>query len=109
MRAADRSVALEPQQMIDVVKTLAALGLGYLLGSLNTSVIVGKVYGTDITSHGSNSAGLTKGPRVLGKAGAAFVLVGDVLKGNLACLIGLVLGVYFQSGEARDCISLLAA
>jgi len=95
--------------MIDLVKTLVAIGLGYLLGSLNTSIIVGKIYGTDITSLGSKSAGLTNTLRVLGKTAAAFVLVGDVLKGIVACLIGLSLGVYVQSGEARDCISLLAA
>jgi len=106
----DGSVVLKTQMMIDVAKTLAALGLGYLLGSLNTSVIVGKIYGTDITSHGSKSAGLTNTLRVLGKTAAAFVLVGDVLKGILACVIGLYLGVYVQSGEATsDCISLLAA
>src|ERR1700759_19745 len=35
--------------------------------------------------------------------------MGDVLKGIVACLIGLYLGVYVQSGEASDCISLLAA
>src|ERR1700754_3544572 len=95
--------------MMDVVKTLAALGLGYLLGSLNTSVIVGKIYGTDITSHGSKSAGLTNTLRVLGKTAAAFVLTGDVLKGIIACLIGLQLGVYVYSGEAKDCVSLFAA
>src|ERR1700760_1820358 len=108
MRAADGSVA-RSQDMIAVAKTLAALGLGYLLGSLNTSVIVGKIYGTDITSHGSKSAGLTNTLRVLGKTAAAFVLIGDVLKGIVACLIGLYLGVYVHSGEAGDCISLLAA
>jgi glycerol-3-phosphate acyltransferase PlsY len=95
--------------MIDLVKTLAALGLGYLLGSLNASVIVGKIYGTDITSHGSKSAGLTNTLRVLGKTAAVFVLAGDVLKGIVACLVGLYFGVYVHSGEASDCISLLAA
>src|SRR6201996_541499 len=95
--------------MIDVAKTFAALGLGYLVGSLNTSVIVGKIYGTDIRSHGSKSAGLTNTLRVLGKTAAVFVLVGDVLKGIVACLIGLYLGVYAPSGEDSDCISLLAA
>ncbi len=95
--------------MIDVMKTLAALGLGYLLGSLNASVIVGKIYGTDITKHGSKSAGLTNTLRVLGKTAAAFVLAGDILKGIVACLVGLYLGVYVQSGEASDCMSLLAA
>ena len=45
--------------MIDMFKLFAALALGYLLGSLNTAVIVGKIYGKDIRSHGSKSAGLT--------------------------------------------------
>lgn len=91
------------------LKILAALVLGYLLGSLNTAVIVGKIYGKDITSHGSKSAGLTNTLRVLGKTAAAFVLAGDIVKGIIACLIGLSLGVYVYSGESRDCVSLLAA
>ena len=62
--------------------------LGYLLGSLNTSVIVGKIYGKDIRDHGSKGAGLTNAHRVLGKPAALFVLIGDVLKGIIACLIG---------------------
>ncbi|MDI1283195.1 MAG: glycerol-3-phosphate 1-O-acyltransferase PlsY [Reyranella sp.] len=95
--------------MIDILKILATLAAGYLLGSLNTAVIVGKIYGKDITLHGSKSAGLTNTLRVLGKTAAAFVLVGDILKGIVACLIGLHLGVYLQSGEATDCVSLLAA
>jgi glycerol-3-phosphate acyltransferase PlsY len=95
--------------MIDILKIFAALALGYLLGSLNTAVIVGKIYGKDIRSHGSKSAGLTNTLRVLGKAAAAFVLVGDILKGIVACLIGLRLGVYVHSGAAADCVSLLAA
>lgn len=95
--------------MIDIAKIFAALALGYLLGSLNTAVIVGKVYGKDIRSYGSKSAGLTNTVRVLGKSAAVFVLAGDILKGILACGIGLYLGVYFYSGGAKDCVSLLAA
>ncbi len=95
--------------MIDVLWVLAALALGYLLGSISTAVIVGKIYGKDITSHGSKSAGLTNTLRVLGKSAALFVLAGDVLKGIVACLVGLRLGVYVQSGAATDCVSLLAA
>jgi len=95
--------------MADLLKILAALVAGYLLGSLNTSVIVGMIYGKDIRNFGSKSAGLTNTLRVLGKTAAAFVLVGDVLKGIVACLVGLRIGVYVQSGQAVDCISLLAA
>ncbi|WP_419881692.1 glycerol-3-phosphate 1-O-acyltransferase PlsY [Peribacillus sp. B-H-3] len=95
--------------MIDILKLIAALALGYLLGSLNTAVIVGKVYGKDIRSHGSKSAGLTNTLRVLGKSAAAYVLAGDILKGVIACLIGLFLSVHFYSGDAKDCVSLLVA
>lgn len=95
--------------MIGILKILAALASGYLLGSLNTAVIVGKIYGKDIGSLGSKNAGLTNTLRVLGKTAALFVLAGDILKGIVACLIGLYLGVYADAGEARDCVSLLAA
>ena len=95
--------------MNDILKILAALALGYLVGSLNTAVIVGKIYGKDIRSHWSKNAGLTNALRVLGKPAALFVLAGDVLKGIIACLIGLGIGVYVHSGEAEDCVSLLAA
>jgi len=95
--------------VVDLLKIFAALALGYLLGSLNTAVIVGRIYGKDIRSHGSKSAGLTNTLRVLGKSAAVFVLAGDILKGVIACFIGLRLGVYVHSGEAIDCVSLLAA
>jgi len=95
--------------MIDLLKIFVAFALGYLLGSLNTAVIVGKIYGKDIRSHGSKGAGLTNTLRVLGKSAAVFVLAGDILKGVIACFIGLYLGVYVYSGEAKDCVSLLAA
>jgi glycerol-3-phosphate acyltransferase PlsY len=94
---------------IDILKILAALGLGYLLGSLNTAVIVGRLYGKDIRAHGSKSAGLTNALRVLGRPSAALVLAGDIAKGIVACLVGLRLGVSVQSGEAVDSASLLAA
>lgn len=95
--------------MIDILKIFAAFALGYLLGSLNTAVIVGRIYGKDIRNHGSKSAGLTNTLRVLGKSAAVLVLAGDILKGIIACFVGLRLGVYVHSGEAMDCASLLAA
>ena len=95
--------------MTDILKILGAFVAGYLLGSLNTAVIVGKIYGKDIKNLGSKSAGLTNALRVLGKTAAAVVLVGDILKGVIACLIGLWLGVYVHSGAATDSASMLAA
>ncbi len=93
----------------DALRVVAALAAGYLLGSINTSVIVARLHGENITSRGSKSAGLTNALRVLGKRAAAIVLAGDVLKGVVACLVGVYLGVYVQTGGARDCVSLLAA
>ena len=95
--------------MPDILKLLAALAAGYALGSLNTAVIVGKLYGRDIRREGSRSAGLTNALRVLGKSAALVVLAGDVLKGVIDCLIGLQLGVLVQSGAAVDNAGLLAA
>lgn len=65
--------------------------IGYLLGSANSSLIVGKFYGTDIRKHGSGNAGTTNTLRTLGKKAALFVLMGDMLKGILAYLAGYLL------------------
>lgn len=61
---------------------------GYLLGSLNSSLIVGKFYGVDVRKHGSGNAGTTNTLRTLGKKAALFVLLGDVVKGILAYAAG---------------------
>ena len=60
--------------------------IAYLLGSINSSIIVGKFHGIEIREHGSKNAGLTNTLRVLGKKAAGFVLLGDILKGVIAIL-----------------------
>lgn len=56
--------------------------LSYLLGSIPTSVWVGKwFYGIDIREHGSGNAGATNTLRVLGAKAAIPVFVFDVFKG----------------------------
>lgn len=69
-------------------KIILVLLIGYLLGSLNTSILVGKLYGTDIRKHGSGNAGMTNTLRTLGKVAALLVIVGDMVKGILAFIIG---------------------
>lgn len=73
---------------MDAVKLVLIGVVGYLLGSANTSLIVGKFYGVDVRQHGSGNAGATNTMRTLGKTAAALVGIGDILKGVLACLIG---------------------
>ncbi|KNY26051.1 glycerol-3-phosphate 1-O-acyltransferase PlsY [Pseudobacteroides cellulosolvens] len=77
--------------VMDYLKILSMFILGYLLGSLNSSLLVGKVYGVDVRKHGSGNAGATNTLRTLGKKAAVFVILGDALKGVLACLIGSLL------------------
>ena len=62
--------------------------LSYLVGSIPTSFIVGKVMkGMDLREHGSGNLGATNAFRVLGWKGGIFVLVCDILKGALPVLI----------------------
>ena len=78
-----------------ILKVLFSALAGYLLGSINTSLIVGKLlYKTDVREHGSGNAGATNTLRTLGKGAAVAVVLGDLLKGIIACLLGR-----FLSGE----------
>lgn len=61
----------------------------YLLGSINTAIIVsGKMYGDDVRTHGSGNAGFTNMMRNYGKKAALLTLVGDLVKTMLAVFIG---------------------
>lgn len=78
--------------MIVFYGQLVLIGIiAYLLGSINSSIIVGKFYKIDIREHGSGNAGLTNTLRTLGKKAAAFVLIGDILKGVIAILVAKLL------------------
>ena len=71
----------------------------YLLGSINTSIILSKAKKNDIRAHGSGNAGATNVLRVMGKAAAALVVIGDAAKAFVAvgvvALIGKRLGVEY--------------
>ncbi len=67
--------------------------IAYLLGSIPTSYIIGKVFfGTDIRQSGSGNAGATNALRTFGKKAGLAVLVIDVLKGVAAILIARAMG-----------------
>ncbi len=75
--------------------------IAYTLGSLNFALILSKkLYGEDIREFGSKNAGTTNMARTYGKKAALFTILGDVLKGVVAALIGsflmgVTLGGYF--------------
>ena len=62
--------------------------IAYLLGSINSSIIVSKMFGeNDIRTKGSGNAGATNTLRVVGAKAAVFVVIGDALKGIIAVLL----------------------
>lgn len=68
---------------------LAAAAQAYLLGSVDTGILVSKyLYHDDVRNHGSGAAGMTNMLRTFGKKAAAMTATGDVLKGVLAVCIG---------------------
>ena len=68
----------------DVYKILIIL-LAYLIGSIPTSVWVGKYfYGIDVRDYGSGNAGATNAMRLLGAKAGIPVFIIDILKGFFA-------------------------
>ena len=76
---------------------LAATALvSYLLGSLNTAIIVSRLFkGDDIRRHGSGNAGMTNMLRTYGKGPAALTALGDFLKAAVAILLSRWAVTYF--------------
>ncbi len=77
----------------------SCLLIGYLLGSINTSVIVGKILGSDIRKQGSGNAGATNTLRTFGKKAAVVVVLGDILKTVLAILIAYTIAHFVFPAE----------
>ena len=80
---------------------IVAMIAGYLLGSINSAIIISKMkYGADIRSSGSGNAGMTNVLRTYGKGSAGLTLLGDAGKTVAAYLVGTALlgiqGAYFS-------------
>ncbi len=68
-----------------VWRTIAALVIGYLLGSIPFGVIIGRRFAkVDVRDYGSGKMGTTNVLRVAGKKAALLVAFLDVLKGAVA-------------------------
>jgi len=59
----------------------------YLLGSVPSGLIIGKLSGLDVRKAGSGNIGATNVARLLGKRGGLLTLVGDTAKGFIPVLI----------------------
>lgn len=69
----------------EILLSILAIVLGYLLGSIPFALVIGKVfYKTDIRQYGSGNLGGTNAGRVLGKKAGIAVIILDILKVFLA-------------------------
>ena len=85
--------------------------LGYLLGSINSAVLVSRtLYREDIRTKGSGNAGLTNMFRIYGKKAAGLTLLGDILKTVLAIVIaGLFCGFRYRAALSFSPMCWIAA
>ena len=80
---------------------LLALFCGYILGSINSALILsGKMYGEDIRTVGSGNAGFTNMMRNYGGRAAYLTFVFDFIKTAVALMIGWVLFGYIGAWTA---------
>jgi glycerol-3-phosphate acyltransferase PlsY len=72
-----------------VPQILLTAVVSYFLGCCNSALIISKyILRDDVRNHGSGNAGLTNFYRVFGKKMVVWVVVFDLLKAILSCLIG---------------------
>jgi glycerol-3-phosphate acyltransferase PlsY len=93
-----------------LLPALAALALGYLLGSIPFGLILTRAAGLgDVRAIGSKSIGATNVLRTGNKKIAALTLLLDGLKGTAAVLLASLLAVYLATGGAPASQGLLTA
>ena len=81
---------------------LGAVVIAYLLGSINTAVIVTRIVTKgkkDIREMGSGNAGFTNVLRSVGKVPAIFTIVCDALKAIIAVYVGGLLFSFMSVGD----------
>ena len=74
--------------------------VAYLLGSISFSIIISKkMAGFDVREKGSGNAGATNMLRSVGKKAAALTLLGDALKGAVAILFAVIIGIIAKNSD----------
>ena len=109
-----------------ILAVLVCAVIGYLLGSINSGVIISHFYGKDVREVGSGNAGATNMTRNFGKKAGMLTFGGDFLKASIAlticrfifgfegafiagifCIIGHAYPLYFKfkGGKGVVCIA----
>jgi acyl phosphate:glycerol-3-phosphate acyltransferase len=63
------------------------IALGYVLGSVPTGVLAGRLFGVDVRTVGSGNIGTANVLRAAGKKAAILTLAGDMLKGFVPVIV----------------------
>ena len=87
--------------------TLTSLCLAYLLGSIPTGLIAGRLKGIDVRQHGSGNVGATNVARVVGKIPGLLVLIIDAAKGWLPVTLLASKGIQMGVGIPADSFRML--
>jgi len=83
---------------------MVALVVGYLIGSVPTADIIGRLRGVDLRTRGTGNPGTANALRVIGRGAAVTILLLDLAKGAAAAMFGL--GVH---GDATGVAAAVAA
>ena len=86
-----------------ILRFVAALVVGYLVGSIPSGVVIGQFFGNvDPRTQGSGKTGTTNILRTLGPGPAAFVLLLDLGKGVAAVLLARYLIMPLSAGASPE-------
>ena len=76
-----------------ILKYIAIAVIGYLLGNISSGILIARAFGVnDVRKYGSGNSGTTNVLRTVGWLPSVLTLVGDCLKGVVACMIGKAMG-----------------
>ncbi len=83
--------------------------IAYAIGSISFSVIFSKKFGGfDVRQKGSGNAGSTNVLRTVGKKAAILTLICDILKGVVAILIALLIGIIVKDVDKALLVQIAA-
>lgn len=88
---------------------IVSLLIGYLLGSINPSILFSRAKGQDIRTMGSGNAGLTNTLRSYGKTAALFVLICDIAKAAVAICVTILFVKLIGQKDSVRLFEILAA
>jgi glycerol-3-phosphate acyltransferase PlsY len=89
------------------IVVLLGAAVAYLVGAIPIGLLIARAFGVgDIRRHGSGNIGMTNVLRTAGKTPGILTLVGDVLKGVLAVVIG---GAIAGNGPVGPAVAAVAA